>query len=374
MNLDVLPLAISDITLTNFRCFKKLSVSFDASVVLIEGDNGTGKTSLLEALHYGCYLRSFRESSPCNIIAFEQPAFSIALRGTTCNEPWQLVVGASAEQRMVKFNGAPLKTHKQILDYYRTITITEDDINLLAGPPQERRTFLDSTLFLLDTDYGDELKHYAKIVKQRAALLAAPYFDKNGHDLWTEKFHHVSGIIQDKRRALLTQLESKVQELLRMYIPHTSHSLSCEYAEKKCNEDLLHREKALKRVLFGAHFDDVHIVYGNSRARTYASRGQQKMLVVLFKLAALQLINKPTVLLLDDFMTDFDQKKIEQVVMALMAERTQIIATCPMEQSIVAHILKQYDAHIITLQPPDTHDHISENFMRIQSPLHDTAV
>jgi len=227
------PLMITDITLTNFRCFQKLSLHFTSSIVLIEGDNGAGKTSLLEALHYACYLRSFRATMPTQLIHFNASAFSLSIQGTTLEESWALVVGASQEKRMVKLNGAPLLTHKQIFDYYRVITITEHDIDLIAGYPQARRTFLDSTLFLLDTDYGILLKQYTKIIKQRTAVLTNHFFDQNAYDLWTEKFCAASRAIQEKRCELLKKLELKVQDLLRIYCPTSSLTIACAYAEKK---------------------------------------------------------------------------------------------------------------------------------------------
>lgn len=342
-------LMIREVSLKNFRCFPSLSLQFSSPIVLIEGDNGTGKTSVLEALHYACYLRSFRALSPAQMICFNEPAFSISLKGITRNEVWNLIVGASKEQRMVKLNGASLSTHKQIFDYYRVITINEHDLDLIAGGPQMRRSFLDGTLFLLDTEYGILLKQYAKIVKQRAALLAHYSFDHDAYALWTEKFFNVSAEIQVKRKALLRELEKKVQGLLKIYCPGSSFILLCEYVEKKYDDALLQRERIVKKVLFGAHLDDVSIIYSDVSARTYASRGQQKMLVILFKLAVMQLLQKPTILLLDDFMTDFDQKKTEQLLEALIATQSQIIATSPMKQSILSHILKKYDTQIIAL-------------------------
>ena len=327
---------------------------------MFEGYNGSGKTTILEALHYACYLRSFKTISAPQIISFGASAFSVSLEGITHQEPWHLQVGASNETRLVRLNNTSLNKHKQIFDYYRVITITEHDIELIAGYPQTRRAFLDTTLFLLDTEYGALIKQYTKVCKQRTAVLSHAVFDSAAYEIWTSQFCNLSRQIQEKRCALLKDLEIKVQELLVLHFPHgASVSLRCSYEEKKYDEDLLRREKALKRILFGAHLDDIHIIYGDSKARSYASRGQQKMLVMLFKLAVIQLLKKPVILLLDDFMTDFDQKKIENLLSAFVAENIQIIATCPMEQSTLSSILKRYNAQTVTLKPSDMSSQIS---------------
>lgn len=340
----------TSISLLNFRCFKQLELNFNAPITLIEGCNGSGKSSILEALHYACYMRSFRATSPTHMICFSENAFSVKITGTTDNEAWNLVVGASAEKRQVKLEGKAITSYKQILDRYRVITITEEDLDLMQGYPEARRAFLDTTLFVMNPDYSTLMRTYLKTLKQRTALFMRPNLDMAMYELWTEKLEELSGVIQAQRKELLQRLEEKVNILLKIYSSSEAR-VTCDYKIKERTPDLLERERRAGRTLLGAHLDEITIFYENHHSRHYASRGQQKMIVILFKLAALQLLQKPALLLLDDFMTDFDNSRIEQLLGALLEDNNQIIITCPLKDSRLASILKNYQAQVISLEP-----------------------
>lgn len=341
---------ITSLSLRNFRCFSCIDLTFNAPIVLIEGCNGSGKSSLLEALHYACYMRSFRATSPTHLIRFHEDAFSVKICGTTDGEAWNLVVGASADKRQVKLDGKSITSYKQILDRYRVITITEEDLELMQGYPEARRTFLDTTLFVMSPEYITLMRAYIKTLKQRNALFMRPHIDTAMYELWTEKLEELSRSIQAQRKELLQRLEEKVNILLTMYSSSDAR-IRCDYTIKERTADTLEKEQRAGRSLIGAHLDDITIFYENQHSRHYASRGQQKMIVILCKLAALQLLQKPALLLLDDFMTDFDNSKIEQLLEALLADNNQIIITCPLKESRLASILKNYQAQVISLEP-----------------------
>jgi DNA replication and repair protein RecF len=340
---------IQSISLCNFRCFEKFELNCNAPITLLEGCNGSGKSSIVEALHYACYLRSFRANSPVHMIRFNQEAFAIKLHGATDGETWDLVVGASADKRQVKLNGKAITSYKQILDRYRVITITEEDLELMQGYPESRRAFLDTTLFMMHHDYVATMRLYLKTLKQRTALFMRQPLDMVTYEIWSEKLEELSGAIQFQRKELLQKLELEVNALLKIYSTSDAR-IRCEYKTKGRTEDLLDREKRAQRTLFGAHLDEITIFYENQHSRHFASRGQQKMIVILFKLAALKLLNRPALLLLDDFMTDFDNSKITQLLEALLAGNNQIIITCPLKESRLAEILKNYQAHVVSLE------------------------
>lgn len=337
------------LSLTFFRCFEHIEVEFNSPVTLIEGCNGSGKSSLLEALHYACYMRSFRATSPAQMIAFNEKAFSIKLHGNTEGETWNLTVGASAEKRQAKLDGKIITSYKQILDRYRVITITEEDLDLMQGYPEARRTFLDTILFIMNPDYTIIMRSYLKTVKQRNALFMRSIIDVATYDIWTEKLEELSSLIQVQRKNLLEKLQDQVNELLKTYSGNDAR-INCEYNIKRRTPDLFEREKKAQRTLLGAHLDEITIFYENHHSRHYASRGQQKMIVILFKLAALKLLQRPALVLLDDFMTDFDDARIGQLLKALLAGNNQIIITCPLKESRLSRILKNYQANTICLE------------------------
>lgn len=341
---------ITSISLANFRCFKYLSLSFNGPITLIEGDNGSGKTSILEALHYGCYLRSFRTSIPMQLIHFNEQNFCIKISGTTDHENWNLTAGFSSEKRRVTLNEKSITSYKLILDRYRVMTITEDDLDIIRGYPVARRTFLDMILFMLDPSYSHTIRKYEKIVRQRNSILEKNIINLETYSIFTQQCKDLSAHIQERRQEILTALEQEVNNLLRN--KHKGKNIiSCIYKKKEWHEQSDIREKQAQKTLYGAHLDDIEIIYNHQYSRHFASRGQQKMLVIILKLAALNIIQKPALMLVDDFMTDLDQNTIEQLVSLLVNKQHQLIITCPLLPSNLATVLKKYTLQTISLSP-----------------------
>jgi len=165
---------IEKIQLNQFRCFDNATIDLDNPIVLIEGDNGTGKTSLLEALHYTCYLRSFRTHLQKELVRGNENTFFVKVLLRNQDLHHNVQVGFSHTKRVVRIDGKAISSYKELMDYYRIISITEDDIELIKGAPELRRDFLDSALFLIDPDFLQKIKKLRKIVENRNGLLRHP--------------------------------------------------------------------------------------------------------------------------------------------------------------------------------------------------------
>ena len=335
---------ITSLSLTNFRCFPQLDINFDATITLIEGDNGSGKTSILEALHYCCYLRSFRTKTPTQLISFEHQAFCLKLSSSANDEKWQLTAGVSGEKKRIMINEKPVNSYQTILDHYRVITITEDDLDLLRGYPATRRSFLDTILFMMNPAYGRMVREYEKMIRQRNSLLEKSVIDQITYDAWTEPCKELSQSIQAQRSQVVIDLEKEVNHLLG------AQMVVCTHKAKTWHELSFERERAAQKTLYGAHLDDVEIIYSNQYARHFASRGQQKMLAIIFKMAALKLLNKPALVLIDDFMTDLDHHRIEYLLAMLTAGHHQLVITCPLRESHLIKLLQKYSIKRVQLQ------------------------
>jgi DNA replication and repair protein RecF len=151
---------INSLTLKHFRCFSDQTISFQAPLVLLEGANGSGKTSLLEALHYACYLRSFRTRTTQELIQFGSTAFSLQVElagqaeGTTkLTMGYAAAVQDGAPKRLVKVDGAPVHSYKDLVSLYRVVTMTDDDLLLITGLPEVRRSFLDAAITLTHPEH-----------------------------------------------------------------------------------------------------------------------------------------------------------------------------------------------------------------------------
>lgn len=357
---------IHSIELKNFRCFPHKIVKFDSNLVIIEGDNGSGKTSLLEAMHYGCYLRSFRTYNPRYMVAHGQESFFIKLHideGELLPADHEIQIGFIGKRRSVKLNQHPICSYKELMESYRVITITEDDLGLITGGPEVRRTFVDTALILGNPLFTKTLADLKKIIDQRTSLITQRSSNLDVFKLWTQQLWEQSRFIQQERIALLTKIEKQAQKLIQEMF-NGSYTLTIDYRPKvdlkedsfeewfKAHSSLYEQETIMGRSLFGAHLDDFVIKFQDNHSKIYASRGQQKLLVMLIKMAQVHeiaLVKGPAVLLLDDFLTDFDRKRAELCLKILCGLHGQIILTTPLASDWLSGMIKTLGGQLIVL-------------------------
>lgn len=410
---------INSILLKQFRCFSNKTLNFKKPIVLIEGPNGSGKTSILEALHYACYLRSFKTRTTKELINFDENSFSIKIQLSNqydhenhenrenidknqensrfafslkedelasapkkndhennnhenCDNDFYKNVDANKDfdknindekitiftgysyspaKRVVKINNLQIDSHKELLENYRAVTVTDDDVFVIKGYPENRRLFLDQTLLLINPDYGKLLKKYNDVLVQRNALLASLKIDQDSYDLWTDQIMNLAEQIRENRKNLIVSIEKIVNNLLEKFFDlEPSVKLSYKLKEQKPNFALQRQEQFSKRSLVGSHLDDLSINFNEKSSKQYSSKGQQKLVSTLLKIAyyASQDSQK-SVFLLDDILSDLDDKKLKDLFKLLNSCQTQLIVTSPHNNPLLSKICSDYDHEIIDL-------------------------
>jgi len=345
-------------------------VNFDGPITVIQGENGTGKTSLLEALHYMCYMRSFRTHTARDLIAFEadnffsKVFFEIGCDKKNDHLDCELQIGFAQKRKVVKLNKKNIGSFKELMDFYRIVTLTEDDLWIIKGGPDVRRAFLDHALLLLEPDFLATIKEFKRVLEQRNSLLQRGSFSTDQYELWTMQLWEKSRKMQLKRQKLVKMYEKSVNKILAD-IFDKSFEISFTYKAKNVDlQDTLddfmqkmskfaHQEARFCRSLFGAHLDDFCVDFQRKKSKLYASRGQQKLIVLLLKVAQIQHLEKKkgkSVFLLDDFFTDFDEKKTAILVKFLVSLECQLIFTSPSQSGFFEDLLYQVGACKVVLE------------------------
>jgi len=340
---------ITQIHIKNFRCFNERVIHFDAPVVLIQGANGTGKTSVLEALYYASYLRSFRSANPRELIADDADSFfiKVLVKGMDIDHHDEINVGFSQEKRLIKVNQQTVASYKELMSYYSVISVTEDDLALIKEGPLYRRDFLDQALALNDAEYVSLFKQMRETLETRNAALQNQNVQQGSNALyviWTQQLWERSLAVQAKRIHFLQRIQDEVNALIAHYFA-SDFEIILTYEPKRMRHaesfaafqarypDLFQDELRFRRSLFGAHLDDILITFKGKKSRTFASRGQQKLVLILIKAAQIRLLlahqKRPLVLLLDDFMTDFDLERTHLLIGMLADLKVQLIFTTP---------------------------------------------
>lgn len=360
---------LNQLHIKNFRCFESKTISFSENIVLIDGLNGSGKTSLLEALHYLCYLRSFRTHINQDLVRFGQDTFflkaSFLVDTDNGEQETELQVGFSNKKRSVKINKKSIQSYQELMDYYRIVTLTEDDLLLIQGGPQERRSFVDLLLLMHDSNFSTAARTLRAVVQNRNRLLQSGSVDKTLYAILTEQLWHASCAVQAFRQEILGLLQLETNYIITTYFQEPLEVVF-EYQIKnsKKNEtfeqflaarpSLYYDEVRYRRSLFGAQLDDFSVLFQDKRSRTFASRGQQKLIVLLLKIAQMRLLavkKGPAIFLLDDFMTDFDEKRAKILLSVLAHLGNQVIFTSPLSGGVLHEQLLQIGAGVTLITP-----------------------
>lgn len=356
---------VHQIQLKGFRCFTEKTIDIKKRITLIEGNNGEGKTSFFEALYYACYLRSFRTYSPKELIHFDHTTFFIKVSIEQNLQDKQINVGFSHNKRLVKIDQKPISSYKDLLAHYRVVSLTEDDLSLVKGSPHYRRSFLDYALILEDFSYIQSLKDYQSILEQRNSFLYRGNKNKDMYFILTEQLWKASYIIFKKRVEFLKILEFYIAQMSPLF---SDISIKLDYITRLPDEsfDIFYAtidkisadEYDQRRSLIGAHLDDFSITLRDKKSKVFASRGQQKLIVLLIKMAHLKQICKLSsdkndyssiLFLLDDFMTDFDQSHAIKSINLLAQLQAQLMFSAPMRFSCYDHLINEWDAQVIEL-------------------------
>jgi DNA replication and repair protein RecF len=360
---------IVSLSLRNFRCFSSLNLDFEGSFTLIIGSNGIGKTSLLEALHYFCYLRSFKTHVIKELIHVNAHEAALAI-GLAPSDTFpaldMLQANLTGKKRAIKLNEKAVGSYKELYAVYKVITITEDDLMVIQGAPSVRRSFIDQMLILKDPAYALLLRKYRQIVNNRNALLNNKV-DRESYYLWTDQLFSHSMVIQQKRREFLDILALEASSLVvtqlgseytitssyqyvgpYMYLDNfiSFHDILNHYPA------LMSHEYGARRSLFGAHLDDYALIFHQKDARIYASRGQQKLIIFLLKLAQLAYmshIGQSVILLVDDFITDFDSATAHALVPLMTRLASQVIITSSLYHATLKQSLSAVYPQLISL-------------------------
>lgn len=338
----------------NLRCFVEQEFEFNEHVTLIEGLNGAGKTTIVEALYYLCYLRSFRTNLTQELIRFSSSEFFVKADLLAPSEQVKqtLQVGFSPGKRLVQLNERSVGSFKQLIQNYRVVVLTEEDLELIKGSPEIRRSFIDQHIYLQDPGWANELRRYKKTIDQRNALLKSGRIGKESYLLWTAQVAEKTELIRKRRIEALNQMEAAVNEQLRLYFDQ-SLEVGFQYLPKDWDLALEPKERMLERTLFGAHLEDFLINLAERSGRKYASRGQQKLITILIKAVQVILLKKAfsgaILLLLDDFVTDLDDLKIATLVKFLKNLGVQLIFTTPNLQHHHRALLLESGGQVITV-------------------------
>lgn len=326
--------------LETFRNHSALELDFEKGLNFLHGPNGSGKTSVLEAVSYLAVARSLRGAADSEVVGWGSSGFGVG---------GEIVDGAATTRIVLRFtrggrkevtvDGEPLGRLAELVGHLRAAWFSPEDTWITKGGPEARRRLLDMTLCQTDGSYLAALSNYRRALRQRNEALLSWTPDEESDRLveaWTEKLVEYGGCVMAARARLVPELESAVarvhedvsgEEALSLgyrssvalgdAVPEGDSDGGDREADARerfssalaqCAED----ERRRGFTLVGPHRDDIEVRLGGRQLRSFGSQGQHRTAAIALKLGQAAVLDREecgVVVLLDDVLSELDARR-----------------------------------------------------------------
>lgn len=320
---------LKNIRLQQFKNYHKAEVQFSSEINCFVGINGSGKTNLLDAIHYLCLTKSAINGVDMLNILHDKDFFTVF--GDFDLEEKEIEVRCifeSGKKKQLLQNGKAIEKMSDHVGLLPVVMIAPDDTGLIKDGSEERRRFFDNMLCQMDKQYLDQLVRYQHFLKQRNALIKQ-FADKGRWDSsfiepYDREIVSLSKKIATARKSFLEEYYPILKEFYNI-ISDNQEEIGVAYETQCLGNDFEKEFKAgaqkdflLKRTNMGIHKDDFVFEISGYPIKKFGSQGQQKSFVIALKLAQFQifLTHKKTkpILLLDDIFDKLDDNRIEKLM------------------------------------------------------------
>ena len=341
---------LNKIKLKNFRSIKDLELHFSPNTTQIFGENGSGKTSLLEAIYICSLGKSFYKDSLQDIITWENKSLSIEAKFTKSDVENITGVELSNGKKRYYHNGNSFSSAIGYAGNLYCVAIRPEDISIVIGSSSDKRDYLDRSLSLIDNAYLSRLARYHKALQQRNSLLKN--WSRNSQDFteietWSDLLAKDGTYLTHKRRTFLEYIIQQLfgeilgsgllEKVSLEYSPGGSEDYS-QYIEKLSSS--INKDLQFGYTTYGAHKDSFNIFFmENKKFSDVCSRGQARLLSILLKLGEAMVIknryNHSPILLVDDINAEIDQVNREIVLNYIKKISCQTIFTSISDKPIL---------------------------------------
>jgi DNA replication and repair protein RecF len=328
---------LAQLQIRNFRNLENTQLTPVNGVNLIVGENASGKTSLLEAIYYLSHIRSFRTQHVADIILRHSPYLQLVAKlETTDRHVIPLGIRRSRRKAEIRANQQPVNRVSDITAQFPVLAIHPDSYILITGSPSYRRQYLDWGVFHVEHSFFQSWQRFRKALLQRNAALKSRQ-STEVCQLWNTEISASANYIDTLRQQYFEKLKPYFYQLAQQFF--ADDHIDIEYKRgwpiDKAISDILNENYYKDRLKgytnFGPHRADIIIRVNMQSAQTCISRGQQKTLVALLRLAqAMQFTestNKTCVLLYDDLAAELDTNHRKLILSVLSSMNIQLFIT-----------------------------------------------
>ena len=338
---------ISSLKLVNFRNYERVELTFQDNLNIIYGNNGSGKTNLVEAIYALSITKSFRNSNDKNLI--KKGELSTNIEGVVINNTenlYQVII--NKEGKKVKIDKSIISKISDYISNIKIVLLQPDEQTIFNDSPSVRRKLLNIEISQIEKDYIVYLNNYNKILKQRNFYLRELYINGNASydylNILTKKLIEYGIRVYDYRKKFIDAINEYIGDSYENIFEKGELKIKYNSDFKDKSEDDLfnnyqknyNKEIILGKTLIGIHHDDIVFLLDNQNIAEWGSNGQQKNAIFSFKLAEIKVINQKysenPILILDDLFSALDNKKIKNIVRLLNSDIQTFITTTELER------------------------------------------
>ena len=330
---------IKNIKLKNFRNYKNQEINLENKINIFFGNNAQGKTNILEAVYLCSLGKSFRTKNEKELILFSENNAFIEINYQKKDRTGKINLEIN-NKKYFSLNNIKLKKLSEILGNINIVLFCPDDINIIKGSPENRRKFLNIMISQLRPKYVYNYNLYLKILEQRNNYLRQIKFENKSKDLleiWNHQLTICAENVYNYRKEFIEKILNKIKNI-HYRISNEQEKIDIKYNSnfrdkkdflmllEKCEEIDIQKGYTTK----GIHRDDFEIFLNNKKLNVYGSQGQIRSFILSLKISEMEIIKDEIgeypILLLDDFMSELDEKR--RLGFLNSTKGAQVLITC----------------------------------------------
>lgn len=318
---------IERIRLQNFRCHSDSNFELEQAT-FIEGENGSGKTSILEAVYLLLHLKSFKEPSPKNLTKFNEDYLRIKADYSSSESSGDLLYFFD-NVRTLKKDGSCVMDIPDYLTQNPVFCYSPDTSTILAKEQKLRRSYIDRVCFYRDRVHIFDLRYYNRLIAQKTIELQKPKADINYLESINEQIFTVNEKITERRKSAVIMINKRLDETY-VNFGKDDERFSLDYINNKNDINITEREIKTRKCLYGNHRDKFYSKNMETIYDKFSSYGQKKTFELLVLYAVLLdvevLLKTGIITLLDDFEAGLDERRAMSFL-SMFAGNRQILVT-----------------------------------------------
>tara|TARA_R110002012_G_scaffold83323_6_gene209750 strand:+ start:836 stop:1915 length:1080 start_codon:yes stop_codon:yes gene_type:complete len=317
------------LSLVNYKNFDSKTLDFDPVINCLVGDNGVGKTNVLDAIYHLCFGKSYFNPVSTQNIKHGTEFFVVEGEFEKHNRTEKILCSfKKGTKKVIKRNDKPYEKFSEHIGFLPLVIISPSDRDLILEGSETRRKFMDGVISQSDKVYLQNLIKYNKVVSQRNSLLkyfaANRTFDRDTLSIYNEQMNALGTAIHQKRVEFIEAFMPIFKEQYQN-ISEKDEQIDLSYESQLSDDTLLNlleknieKDRALQYTSVGVHKDDLSFTIAGHPIKKFGSQGQQKSFLIALKLAQFhfikQLADTTPILLLDDIFDKLDENRVSHIV------------------------------------------------------------